>query len=250
MPAAGRAASASRTPDVTSSDTRTTDAADVSTPGDLYRGARGEDYFARQAAAGTRAASMNMFVWAPYVGPSDAVVEFGCGAGDLLAVLPGARKAGVEINPAAVARARARGLDVHESLTTLPSAAFSRAVSSHALEHVDSPAAVLRELRRVLRADGELLLLLPLDDWREGGQRRFRPGDFDMHLYAWTPLTLGNLLVAAGFAPREVRVIDHAWPPRVAERLWRASPGLFHLGARLTSVLMKKRQLFARATPA
>lgn len=218
-------------------------------PADLYRGTRGESYFARQAAAGTRAATMNLFVWAPHVRPNDAVVEFGCGGGDLLHVLPGARKVGVEINPAAVARARALGLEVHDSLGALPSAAFTRAISSHALEHVESPAAVLRELRRVLRVDGELLLLLPLDDWRQRGQRQFRAGDFDMHLYAWTPLTLGNLLVTTGFAPREVEVLDHAWPPRMSEQLYRASPGLFHAAARLTSVVMRKRQLFARATP-
>ena len=217
--------------------------------GDLYRGERGERYFARQAAAGTRAARMNMHFWAPYIRASDTIVEFGCGAGDLLAALPGSRKVGVEINPVAAERARARGLEVRDSLETLEPHAFTRAVSSHALEHVDAPALVLRELRRVLRPDGELLVLLPLDDWRQRGQREFRRADFDMHLYAWTPLTLGNLLVAAGFAPQEVRVVAHAWPPRLADALWRTSEGLFHATARVTSVLTRKRQLFARARP-
>lgn len=217
--------------------------------GEMYRGERGAAYFARQAAAGERAASMNLHFWAPHVRATDTVVEFGCGAGDLLAALPGARKIGVEINPTAATRARARGLEVHESLASLPTEGFSRAISSHALEHVDAPAAVLRDLRRVLRPDGELLLLLPLDDWRQRGQRHFRRDDFDMHLYAWTPLTLGNLLVTAGFTPEELRVVAHAWPPRVAEALWRASKGVFHATARVTSVLTKKRQLFARARP-
>lgn len=224
--------------------------ADFSSPEDLYRGARGEAYFARQAAAGARAAAMNVFVWAPHVRPSDTILEFGCGGGDLLHALPGTRKVGVEINPTAAAAARARGLEVHERLESVSAASFSRAISSHALEHVESPAATLRGLLRALRPDGELLLLLPMDDWRERGQRQFRPGDFDMHLYAWTPLTLGNLLVTAGFTPREVAVIPHAFPPRIAEQLWRANRDLFHLGARITSVLTKKRQLFARATPA
>lgn len=196
-----------------------------------------------------RAAERNLFLWAPHIRPSDAVVEFGCGGGDLLLALPGAYKVGVEVNPAAVARARARGIEMHETATSLPTATFSRAVSSHALEHVESPASVLRELRRALRDDGELLILLPLDDWRHRGQRRFRAGDFDMHLQAWTPLTLGNLLVTSGFTPREIRVVDHAWPPRLADQLWNVSPTLFHAAARVTSILLKKRQLFARAVP-
>ncbi|HEY0779626.1 MAG TPA: methyltransferase domain-containing protein [Gemmatirosa sp.] len=219
------------------------------TAGAFYQGERGAAYFARQAAAGQRAATMNMRFWTPHVRPTDTIVEFGCGAGDLLAALPGDRKVGVEINPAAAARARARGLEVHEGLASLPAATFSRAVSSHALEHVEAPAAVLRELRRVLRPGGELLLLLPLDDWRQRGQRHFHRDDFDMHLYAWTPLTLGNLLVASGFVPDEVRIVTHAWPPRIADALWRASEGVFHATARVTSVLTRKRQLFARARP-
>lgn len=221
----------------------------AATADDLYRGDRGETYFARQDAVSARAAQMNLFVWRPFVRATDRVIEFGCGGGDLLLALPGEKKVGVEINPAAVARARARGLEVHESVAALPTGAFTRALSSHALEHVESPAAVLRELRRVLRRDGELLLLLPLDDWRHPGQRRFRGGDVDMHLHAWTPLTLGNVLVTAGFAPQRIQVVAHAWPPRMADQLWRASPTLFHAAARVTSVLLKKRQLFARATP-
>lgn len=217
-------------------------------PADLYRDARGRVYFARQAAAGTRAAYMNRFIWAPHVRADDELVEFGCGGGDLLNALPARRKVGIEINPAAAERARAFGLEVHERLDALPSASFDVAISSHALEHVESPATILRELRRVLRPGGRLLLLLPLDDWRNTGQRRFRAGDMDMHLYAWTPLTLGNLLSVSGFRPDDVSVISHAWPPRISEALWNRSERLFHLAARATSVLRKQRQLFARAT--
>jgi SAM-dependent methyltransferase len=217
-------------------------------PADHYRDARGRTYFARQAAAGTRAAYMNRFIWAPHVRADDDLVEFGCGGGDLLNSLPARRKVGIEINPAAAERARAFGLEVHERLDALPAASFDTAISSHALEHVESPVAILRELRRVLRPGGRLVLLLPLDEWRNAGQRHFRAGDMDMHLYAWTPLTLGNLLTVSGFRPDDVSVLAHAWPPRLADALWNRSERLFHLAARATSVLLKQRQLLARAT--
>src|SRR5690349_16289001 len=92
----------------------------ASGPAEHYRDARGRAYFARQAAAGARAAYMNRFIWAPHVRAEDDLVEFGCGGGDLLNSLPARRKVGIEINPAAAERARAFGLEVHERLDALP----------------------------------------------------------------------------------------------------------------------------------
>ena len=102
-------------------------------------------------------------------------------------------------------------------------------------------------MRRVLKKGGELDLLLPLDDWRNARQRTFAADDPDMHFHAWTPLTLGNILVASGFAPTSVRVVNHCFPPRLGEQMWKRSRPLFHLAAKVTSVVLRRRQLFARA---
>jgi len=220
---------------------------DVVTPADLYKGERGKNYFSSSERLGARAALRHMFLWGRYVRRDDDVVEFGCGGGDLLAALACRRKAGVEINPYAVEHARSLGIETRESLADLPSGTFSVAISSHALEHVASPHAVLCELRRLLRPGGMLLLLLPLDDWRHYRHRHWKPLDPDMHVYAWTPLSLGNLLVSAGFSPLEIRLLNHAWPPRIDDLLWRISPTLFHAAAFVTSIVLRHRQLFARA---
>jgi SAM-dependent methyltransferase len=80
------------------------------------------------------------------------------------------------------------------------SESVDKIVSFHALEHVDSPFEILRQLRRVLRPDGEIKIFVPCDvpflvsthgSWAE---------DPDFHLNSWTPMTLGNLMTVAGFA--------------------------------------------------
>jgi SAM-dependent methyltransferase len=214
---------------------------------DLYQGERGRQYFSHSEGMGAKAALRHTFIWGPYVEPEDHVVEFGCGGGDLLASLKCRYKAGVEINPAARDHARGFGLHIIANLAELPEREFTLAISSHALEHVASPHQVLCDLRRVLKPRGTVLLLLPMDDWRHYTHRHWKRGDGDMHLYAWTPLTLGNLLVSAGFRPAEIRIVNHTWPPRIDDLLWRLSPRLFHAAALVASVALRRRQLFARA---
>ncbi len=218
-------------------------------PEAYYQGQRGQAYFARQDEAGPGAV-WDLFFWTPYISVSDDIVEFGCGAGHLLSALPGRTKVGVEINPTAAAAAAARGLEVRPSTEGLQSGTFSRAISSHALEHVSSPHSALVELRRLLRPDGELLLLLPLDDWRTRKHRRYEQHDADMHLYTWTPQHLGNLLTSSGFEPLQIDVVTYCWPPRLPQLFWRMSPKIFRAVGHVSARLLKRRQLFARARPA
>ena len=77
---------------------------------------------------------------------SGPTLDFGCGAGDLLAMLPQG-SAGFEINPHAVAHARARGLDIvslgsDADAPDLPGIApgrFETLFCGHVLEHLDDP---------------------------------------------------------------------------------------------------------------
>jgi SAM-dependent methyltransferase len=84
------------------------------------------------------------------VGPT---LDFGCGAGDLLAILPPG-SAGFDVNPHAVAHARARGLEIAplgsaDEAPDLPGVAegrFQTLICAHVLEHLDDPAAMVRRL--------------------------------------------------------------------------------------------------------
>jgi len=128
----------------------------------------------------------------------DTVLDFGCGTGAIVAQLPAARRLGVEVGEAAAAEARDRGVVVHEELGELADAIADVAISFHALEHVDAPLAVLQELRRVLRPGGRLRVVVPCEMPMTARDRKWQL-NFDRHLYTWTPLLLGNLVLRAGF---------------------------------------------------
>ena len=84
---------------------------------------------------------------------SGPTLDFGCGAGDLLAMLPQG-SAGFEINPHAVAHARAHGLEIvsfgaDADAPDLPGIApgrFETLFCGHVLEHLDDPGVTARRL--------------------------------------------------------------------------------------------------------
>ncbi len=164
------------------------------------------EYFTWQNANIDAKTKIKIWRFAPYVRPTDVVLDFGCAGGGMLAGLPGARKIGVELNDVARESAvREYGLEAYKSLDTTPDAVADVIVSNHTLEHLASPFEALRQLRTKLKPDGRLVLVLPIDDWR--AQRTWNPHDINRHLYTWSPLNLGNLLDEAGWSPRELRVI-------------------------------------------
>ena len=206
-----------------------------------YAGDRGAEYLSYQRRFGELGAELNLFKFVDHVGRDDAVVDFGCGIGALLERLPAASKTGVEVNEPARLEAQARGLRVVTSTTELEDGTADVVISNHALEHTLAPLDELRDLMRVLRPGGRVVLWLPVDDWRT--QRRPRP-DPNHHLYTWTPLLLANLLEEAGFAVEECRVVTHAWPPFTAT-VSRLPRPLFDLFARTWAVLRRRRQVMA-----
>jgi SAM-dependent methyltransferase len=204
----------------------------------------GERYFSWQQPAGIKGAIYNLRFFAPYIGEHHDVLEFGCGGGYLLAALGCGEKIGVEINPAARAEAAKIGIQTFSTFADLPERTFDRIISSHCLEHVPNPYESLGAMRRLLRHDGRLILLLPIDDWRS---EPWAGPDRNAHLYAWTPRLLGNLLVATGFKPLSIQMVNYTWPPRFDGSIWTTSRRLFEAIAYATAVVLRRRQMWAIA---
>jgi SAM-dependent methyltransferase len=123
-------------------------------------------------------------------------LDVGCGIGDFLAYRPGT--VGVDINPATVEWCRLQGLDAHLMATDiLPFAedSFDGAVLDNVLEHLNAPAPLLREIHRVLRPHGTLVVGVP-------GQRGYTT-DPD-HKIFYNEALLVSTLTTAGFALRQI----------------------------------------------
>jgi ubiquinone/menaquinone biosynthesis C-methylase UbiE len=144
--------------------------------------------------------------------PADgAILELGCGTGGLLVAANalGRSITGVDLASRWLVVARRRLTDHGRRLSLVvgeaerlpwPSASFDTVVADSLLEHVDDPAAVLREARRVLRPGGALVLWSP---------NRFSMAN-DPHLGLW----------GIGWLPRRwlapyLRLRGKTeWPPR------------------------------------
>jgi SAM-dependent methyltransferase len=94
----------------------------------------------------------------------------------------------------------------------------------HVLEHINNPAELLKEIFRILKSDGKVVIEVPNYDSLEA--RLFREKwsaiDAPRHLYLFTPSTLIKLLEQSGF---EVERVGFNPTPvslsRSIEFLWR-----------------------------
>ncbi len=126
------------------------------------------------------------FAWQQVPAGGAAHLDFGCGDGRFLAALQGkglGRLVGVEASAEAVrlAKERGPGLEVMHLGTVVPlpfaEGEFSSISLMDVLEHVDQQEALLRELRRILRADGVLIVTVPgqhLFSFLDLGNLKFR----------------------------------------------------------------------------
>lgn len=172
-----------------------------------------------------------------------ALVEVGCGLGFLLKYFTadGWIGTGLEPDPLCCAHAqRTLGLSVEAG--ALPGAALATAsvdvvLMMHVIEHVDDAKVALRDIYRVLKPGGVLVLETPRYDtaiFKLLGHRE-RSLACDGHIYFFTSATLCSMLRATGFA-----VVRHDYVGRslTLDRL------LWNVG--VVSRVMKFRRLLER----
>jgi len=142
------------------------------------------------------------------------LLDVGCGNGDLLVRMRslGWDVEAVDLDPAAVQTARARGLEVHQGdlrSQKYPSNCFDAVTMAHLIEHVYDPPRLLREAHRILKPGGTLVLLTPNSeslgthlygrDWRGWEPPR--------HLHVFNVDNMRTTLEQSGLQQVEVRAI-------------------------------------------
>jgi SAM-dependent methyltransferase len=136
------------------------------------------------------------------------LLEIGCGQGHFLrqAANRGFDVTGVEYSQFACERARAnlesRGRVLQGEITVLApeAAAYDVCVLCDVIEHVRDPGAFLREIFRLLRPGGVLLVVTPsLDSWSARALRSRWMEYKAEHLFYYAPATLRRQLAGAGF---------------------------------------------------
>lgn len=149
--------------------------------------------------------------------PGSTVLEIGCGAGELLQRIAkrGLVARGVENSPHAVAGARALGLDVYQGTLAeahLEDASVDAVILKHVIEHLPSPSATLKEIHRVLRPGGYVVLWLPNGASLEARLfgRYWHGYDLPRHLFTFGPRTISDMLSRGGF---RVTRLSYSWVP-------------------------------------
>ncbi len=169
-----------------------------------------EKYWAWQKIIGETGGILNKFKFEEYIKPTDTVIDFGCGGGFLLNQLQCARKIGAEVNTTAIKQAQEYGIETYSDLNAIDDNIADVIISNHALEHVPSPYDIITLLKRKLKKDGLLIIVVPSEQACNASYG-FKEEDRNQHLFTWTPMTLGNLIKLAGFAIIKSEAIQHCW---------------------------------------
>ena len=189
-----------------------------------YTSDSGESYLARRAgAASDHVQTLRASLYQDLAKPSATILDFGCGTGGILERLDCADRIGIEIGEAAAQVARDKGITVHPDLSRVADHSVDTVISFHALEHVETPATILRELARVAKPGAHIRLIVPGENPRDRRQAEWRPNR-DMHLFTWTPLLFGNLAQIAGLTDIRTRIEPMPTGSRLVRYLRPAAP--------------------------
>jgi len=167
-----------------------------------------DDPFVERVLAAQRARKL-----ARLIRPTDTVFEFGVGTALNLRDLDCARKVGHDPSPDAADRCEAFGIKFVHDPDALADR-FDVVLCHHVLEHLPDPFAALDRFKSWLAPEGRLVLYAPYEHTRD--YRTYRPDDPNMHLFSWNPLTLGNLVTAAGYTVNHVHVRGYGYEQRLA----------------------------------
>lgn len=171
-----------------------------------------------------------------YVSENDTVLEYGVGFGWNIALVECRRKIGFDSSKSFEPVVRKNGIEFIQDIATLSDETIDVVICHHELEHATVPVNVLKEILRLLRPEGKLLLFVPFEKGKK--TRRYDPNDPYHRFYSWNVQTLGNLVEANGFKLVEGKIgrfgydrFSAVWADRFSLGEWgfKALRGSIHL---------------------
>lgn len=182
-----------------------------------------EDYFAWQQGIGEFGGKISARMFQPYIKEDSTVVEFGSGGGYLLNSIVANKKIGIEINDTARKFAEKNGIKSVKYVGDVADDYADVIISTHALEHVENPLGILKELYNKLKDGGKIVFYVP----NESCDAEYTRSEINNHLYTWNCLTIGNLFKAAGYFVHSVWKVQEKWPDYYTKVDQEVSPELF-----------------------
>lgn len=167
-------------------------------------------YFKWQNEIGKIGGKLNKFKFEKEINNDDILLDFGCGGGYLLENFNNENKYGFEINPEAILKCKEKKITVFNSWFDINDNYFDKIISNHALEHVPNPLEVLKNLYRIIKKNGKIIIIVPCEQPSENSWK-YKENDINQHLYTWCPQSLGNLVKLAGFKILSCVGFQHQW---------------------------------------
>jgi SAM-dependent methyltransferase len=206
-----------------------------------YRGASGAQYHEGKRGLEPRALEWVMVFRAekfqPHIDSAQVVVELGVGAGWNLGRLRCARRIGCDVSDQVAEHVVGLGIEFVPDLRDVPGATADVAICHHTAEHLLDPAEALRQLARILKPGGLLILHAPWE--RERRYARYQPDEPNQHLFTWSAQSLGNLVTVLGYRLERVAVRRYGYDrfaASLAARLHAGNRGFRLLRAMLTAL--------------
>jgi SAM-dependent methyltransferase len=176
-----------------------------------------------------------------HVRAGDVVCELGVGSGWNLGRLQCGRRLGVDAADFLAGRVTGLGIEFFKDIAAVPDATADVVICHHTLEHLLEPAAALKQMARVLKPGGRLILHVPWE--RERRHARYQENEPNHHLYTWNAQNLGNLVTVSGYQMESLRVRRYGYDRFAAH--WAARLRMGAGGFRiLRACLIRLRPLF------
>jgi SAM-dependent methyltransferase len=208
----------------------------------LYRGASGVAYHEDKRALAPGALEwvqkLRAEKFQAWIRETDTVFELGVGGGWNLAQLRCARRIGCDAADFLADRLRALGIEFHARMNDVPDGSADVVLCHQTLEHLLEPVAALRELARIVRPGGRLILHVPWEVERR--YAHFDPQEPNHHLYHWNAQNLGNLVTVLGWKIERLTVRRYGYDRFAANLALRLRAGESAFRA-LRSVLIALR---------